>query len=239
MSAVVLLSGGLDSAVTLAIARQSYRCYCLTVDYGQRHQAELNAAQRVAKSLGAAEHKQITVDLSLFGGSALTDESIAVPLTESPGIPATYVPARNTILLALALAYAETSRATHIFIGANAIDYPGYPDCRPEYIAAFQQLANVATKSAVEGERVTIHAPLIALSKERIIRRGVELGVDFSDTVSCYRATKDGLACGLCDSCRFRAQGFRAAGIADPTRYAPSIAALNKTRDPDGSGRLA
>jgi 7-cyano-7-deazaguanine synthase len=224
MNAVVLLSGGLDSAVTLAIARQNHACFCLTLDYNQRHRAELNAAVRVARQLTAAEHQVVALDLASFGGSALTDRGIAVPQSPGVGIPATYVPARNTILLSLALAYAEVNRANAIFIGANVIDYSGYPDCRPEYIAAFQKVANLATKSAVEGTRVTIHAPLIDLRKAEIIRRGVELGVDFSSTVSCYLATNEGLACGLCDSCRLRAEGFRAAGISDPTRYAPSIA---------------
>lgn len=224
MKAVVLLSGGLDSAVTLAIARQNYACFCLTLDYKQRHRAELDAAKRVARGLRAAEHKVIELDLSSFGGSALTDREVAVPLTRTAGIPVTYVPARNTILLSLALAYAEVSAAGAIFIGANAIDYSGYPDCRPEYIGAFQKLANLATKVAVEDKPVSIYAPLIDLSKAEIIRRGAELGVDFGSTVSCYQATKEGLACGLCDSCQLRAEGFRAAGISDPTRYAPSIA---------------
>ena len=222
MNAVVLLSGGLDSAVTLAIARQDYRCFCLTIDYGQRHRAELDASRRIART--CVDHKIITLDLSLFGGSALTDDAIAVPLEASEGIPATYVPARNTIFLALALAYAEVAGAGHVFIGANAIDYSGYPDCRPEFLDAFQKLANLATKSAVEGEAVKIHAPLIALGKAEIIRRGAQLGVDFSETVSCYQATKDGRACGMCDSCRLRAQGFHSAGISDPTRYAPTLA---------------
>lgn len=223
-NAVVLLSGGLDSATTLAIARENFSCFCLTVDYGQRHSAELDAASRVARLLKAVEHKVIELDLSVFGGSALTDSRIAVPLAPSNGIPATYVPARNTILLSLALAYAEVTDARDIFIGANAVDYSGYPDCRPEYICAYQNMANVATKTAVQGTPVTIHAPLISLSKAQIIRHGTILGVDFGQTVSCYQATKDGLACGLCDSCRLRAQGFRDAGISDPTRYAPTLA---------------
>ncbi|MGH8770853.1 MAG: 7-cyano-7-deazaguanine synthase QueC [Burkholderiales bacterium] len=223
-NAVVLLSGGLDSATALAIARENFSCFCLTVDYGQRHRAELDAAARVARSLEADEHKVIELDLSAFGGSALTDSNIAVPLAPSTGIPATYVPARNTILLSLALAYAEVTESRDIFIGANAVDYSGYPDCRPEYIRAYQNMANVATKSAVEGRRVTVHAPLINLSKAEIIQRGARLGVDFRLTVSCYLATKEGLACGLCDSCRLRAQGFRDAGISDPTRYAPTLA---------------
>lgn len=222
--AIVLLSGGLDSAVALALARKKFSCFCVTADYGQRHRAELDAAARVARALGADEHKVIELDLSVFGGSALTDQNIAVPLAPGVGIPATYVPARNTILLSLALAYAEVRAASDIFIGANAIDYSGYPDCRPEYIAAYQDMANVATKSAVEGRPVKIHAPLIALGKAEIIRRGTELKVDFGLTVSCYRATAQGAACGLCDACRLRAEGFRQAGIPDPTRYAPSIA---------------
>lgn len=222
--AIVLLSGGLDSAVTLAHARETFSCCCLTADYGQRHRAELDAAARIARALGAEEHKVIPLDLAAFGGSALTDPSIAVPLSPGEGIPATYVPARNTILLSLALAYAEVRGAGDIFIGANAIDYSGYPDCRPEYIAAYQKMATVATKSAVEGRPVKIHAPLIALSKAEIIRMGAELKVNFALTVSCYRATSQGAACGLCDACRLRAEGFRAAGISDPTRYAPSLA---------------
>lgn len=222
--AIVLLSGGLDSATALAIASEQFNCFCLTVDYGQRHRAELAAASRVARALKAEEHKIVELDLAAFGGSALTDASIAVPLEFSEGIPPTYVPARNTILLSLALAYAEVKDARDIFIGVNAVDYSGYPDCRPEFIAAYQSVANVATKSAIEGKLLTIHTPLIASSKSAIIKRGAELGVDFSLTVSCYQATPGGAACGLCDACRLRAEGFRAAQISDPTRYAPALA---------------
>ena len=222
MNAVVLLSGGLDSATTLAIARsRGFACYCLSIDYGQRHRAELVAAKRVADALGAVEHRIVAVDLSSFGGSALTDTTIAVPVDGvKPGIPVTYVPARNTIMLALALGYAEVRDAADIFFGANAVDYSGYPDCRPQVMRAFETLANVATKAAVEGRRVTLHTPIIDLTKAEIIRRGVELGVDYSSTVSCYQATADGAACGRCDSCRLRSAGFTAAGVPDPTRYA-------------------
>jgi len=220
--AVVLLSGGLDSATTLAIARsEGYACYCLSVDYGQRHRAELDAAKRVADALGAVEHRMTTLDLTAFGGSALTDKSIAVP-TEGlqSGIPVTYVPARNTIFLALALAYAEVRGAADLFFGANAVDYSGYPDCRPEYMQAFETLANLATKAAVDGRKLTLHTPIIQLTKADIIRRGTALGVDYGLTVSCYQASAQGLACGRCDSCRLRRGGFEAAGISDPTRYA-------------------
>ena len=218
--AVVLLSGGLDSATVLAIARsQTYACYCLSLDYHQRHVAELNAAAHVATALGASAHRTAQLDLSMFGGSALTDVEIAVPQAPSEGIPVTYVPARNTIMLSLALAWAEVLDARDIFIGVNALDYSGYPDCRAEYVEAFQRMANLATKSAVEGRTITIHAPLIEMSKAEIIARGVELGVDYGMTVSCYQADAAGRACGLCDSCRLRKQGFAAAGIADPTRY--------------------
>lgn len=218
--AVVLLSGGLDSATALAVAKnEGYDCYPLSVDYGQRHAAELKAAERVAQALGARALKHVKLDLTVFGGSALTDASIAVPETPGPGIPVTYVPARNTILLSLALAYAEVLGAQHIFIGANAIDYSGYPDCRPEYLRAYEAMANLATKAAVEGARLTLHAPLVNLSKAEIIRRGVALGVDYAITVSCYQATEDGLACGRCDACRLRRAGFEAAGVPDPTRY--------------------
>lgn len=220
MNAVVLLSGGLDSATVLAIARaEGFDCHCLSVDYGQRHRAELDAASRVAAVLGAREHRFIRLDLTAFGGSALTDQNIAVPTTPTSGIPITYVPARNTIMLALALAWAEVLGAGDIFFGANAIDYSGYPDCRPEYMRAFESLANLATKAAVEGRRLTLHTPIIDLSKADIIRRGTELKVDYAMTVSCYQATHDGLACGECDSCRLRHAGFAAAGVADPTRY--------------------
>ena len=218
--AVVLLSGGLDSATVLAIARsQGYTCYCLSLDYHQRHVAELDAAAQVATALGASAHRTAQLDLSMFGGSALTDTDIAVPQTPSVGIPVTYVPARNTIMLSLALAWAEVLDARDIFIGVNALDYSGYPDCRAEYVEAFQRMANLATKSAVEGRTITIHAPLIEMSKAEIIARGVELGVDYGMTVSCYQADAAGRACGLCDSCRLRKQGFASAGIADPTRY--------------------
>lgn len=221
-SAVVLLSGGLDSATTLAIAREAgFACHCLSIDYGQRHRAELDAAKRVAHALGAVEHRITTLDLTAFGGSALTDTSIAVPLGGvQTGIPVTYVPARNTIFLALALAYAEVRGAADLFFGANAVDYSGYPDCRPEYMRAFEALANLATKAAVEGRKLTLHTPIIELTKAEIIRRGMELGVDYAPTVSCYQATSDGLACGQCDSCRLRRGGFEAAGVVDPTRYA-------------------
>jgi len=219
--AVVLLSGGLDSATTLAIARAEGRdCYCLSVDYGQRHRVELTAAARVAQAQGAVEHHVVTVDLRGMGGSALTDAAIAVPVDGiAPGIPVTYVPARNTIMLSLALAYAEVRGARHIYFGANAVDYSGYPDCRPEYMRAFEALANLATKAAVEGQRLTLHTPIIALAKADIIRRGVALGVDYGMTISCYQADPEGHACGVCDSCRIRRAGFEAAGIADPTRY--------------------
>ena len=220
--AVVLLSGGLDSATTLAIARsEGFACYCLSVDYGQRHRAELDAAKRVARALGAAEHRVTALDLTAFGGSALTDASIAVPTDGvQSGIPLTYVPARNTIFLALALAYAEVRGAGDLFFGANAVDYSGYPDCRPEYMRAFEALANLATKAAVDGCRLTLHTPIIDLTKADIIRRGAKLGVDYGLTVSCYQATAEGLACGRCDSCRLRRAGFEGAGIPDPTRYA-------------------
>ncbi len=219
--AVVLLSGGLDSATCLAIARsQGFESYCLSFDYGQRHRAELAAAERVVKALGAREHRVIDFGLAQFGGSALTDKNIAVPVDGvQPGIPVTYVPARNTIMLSLALAWAEVLGSLDIFVGVNAVDYSGYPDCRPEYIAAFEKMANLATKSGVEGARLKIHAPLIDLSKAEIIKTGSALGVDYGLTVSCYQADDDGRACGVCDSCRLRAEGFAAAGIADPTRY--------------------
>ncbi len=219
--AVVLLSGGLDSATTLALARsEGYACHALSVDYGQRHSAELEAAARVAMALGACEHRVVDVDLGQFGGSALTDTAIDVPMRGvQPGIPATYVPARNTVMLSLALAWAEVLGAHDIFVGVNAVDYSGYPDCRPEYIAAFEAMANLATKAAVEGARLSIHAPLIALSKADIVRRGSALGVDYGLTVSCYQADESGAACGLCDSCRLRRAGFKAANLPDPTHY--------------------
>jgi 7-cyano-7-deazaguanine synthase len=220
-SAVVLLSGGLDSATVLAIAvSEGYACHCLSVDYGQRHRAELAAARRVAAALGATEHRVMQFDLTAFGGSALTDDSIAVPdATNGAGIPVTYVPARNTILLSLALAYAEVRGARDIFFGANAVDYSGYPDCRPEYMRAFEALANLATKAAVEGHPLRLRTPIIDLSKAAIIQRGKTLGVDYALTVSCYQATDDGYACGRCDSCSLRRAGFAAAGEPDPTRY--------------------
>ncbi len=219
--AVVLLSGGLDSATVLAIAREQGRdCYCLSLDYGQRHRAELAAAARVASAAGAREHRVVTLDLATFGGSALTDRSIAVPVDGvKAGIPVTYVPARNTVMLSLALAYAEVRGALDIYFGANAVDYSGYPDCRPEFMRAFEALANLATRAAVEGGRLTLHTPIISLSKADIIRRGAALGVDYAPTVSCYKASDDGRACGMCDACRLRHAGFRAAGIDDPTRY--------------------
>jgi len=218
--AVILLSGGLDSATTLALARRAgYDCYCLSLDYGQRHRAELDAAARVAQSLGAAAHRVLQLDLTAFGGSALTDPNLAVPTAPSVGIPITYVPARNTIMLSLALAWSEVLSARDIFIGANAVDYSGYPDCRPEFIAAFETLANLATKAAVEGAHCHIHAPLINMSKAQIIQQGQALGVDYGLTVSCYQADADGRACGACDSCQLRRQGFAAAGLPDPTRY--------------------
>ncbi len=218
--AVVLLSGGLDSATTLAIAQQQgYACYALSLEYGQRHVAELAAANRVAAMLRPVEHKVIKLDLSTIGGSALTDHSIAVPETASKGIPVTYVPARNTIFLSLALGWAEVVGAGDLFIGVNAVDYSGYPDCRPEYIAAFQRLSRLATKAGVEGHEIKIHAPLIKMSKADIIHTGIGLGVDFSNTVSCYAADENGNACGRCESCQLRTQGFTEAGIIDPTRY--------------------
>jgi 7-cyano-7-deazaguanine synthase len=218
--AVILLSGGLDSATVLAIAREAgYACYALSLDYGQRHNAELAAAARVAHSLGAVEHRVLRLGLGDFGGSALTDAAIAVPEAPTEGIPVTYVPARNTVMLALALAWAEVLGARDIFIGVNAVDYSGYPDCRPEFIEAFEHMANLATRAGVEGTKLRVHAPLQYLSKAQIIRRGAELGVDYVQTVSCYQADADGLACGRCDSCRLRREGFLAAGIPDPTRY--------------------
>jgi 7-cyano-7-deazaguanine synthase len=219
-TAVILLSGGLDSATVLAMAQQQgFVCYALSVDYGQRHHAELAAAKRVADALGAVEHRVINIDLTAFGGSALTDSSIAVPEVASTGIPLTYVPARNTIMLSLALAWAEVLQARDIFFGVNAVDYSGYPDCRPEYVKAFEHMANLATKAAVEGHPLTLHAPLLYLTKAEIIQQGVFLGVDFSMTVSCYQADDEGRACGVCDSCRLRRAGFDTAEIADVTRY--------------------
>ncbi len=218
--AVVLLSGGLDSATVLAIAKsQGYECYCLSLDYHQRHVAELKAAERVANSLGAAAHRTAQLDLSMFGGSALTDNNIDVPEAPTDGIPVTYVPARNTIMLSLALAWAETLGAQDIFIGVNALDYSGYPDCRQEYVSAFQRMANLATKSAVEGKTITVHAPLIDMTKAEIIKCGHALNFDYGMTVSCYQADSEGRACGLCDSCRFRKEGFANACLQDPTHY--------------------
>ncbi len=219
-SAIVLLSGGLDSATVLAMARaQGYRTFALSVDYGQRHIAELAAARRVAQALGAHEHRVMRVDLAGIGGSALTDTTVPVPETPTTGIPATYVPARNTLMLALALGWAEVAGSQDIFLGVNALDFSGYPDCRPQFIAAFENLAQLATKAGVEGSRFKIHAPLIDLSKAQIISAGLALGLDYGMTVSCYQATAEGLACGRCDSCRLRAAGFAAAGASDPTRY--------------------
>ncbi|MBT9612796.1 MAG: 7-cyano-7-deazaguanine synthase QueC [Burkholderiales bacterium] len=219
-SAVVLLSGGLDSATTLAIARsKGFSCYCLSLDYGQRHRAELAAAAKVAQSLGATEHRVMHIDLAAFGGSALTDTALAIPTTPAAGIPITYVPARNTIMLSLALAWSEVLGARDIFIGVNAVDYSGYPDCRPDYIAAFECVANLATKAGVEGKHLTLHAPLIQLSKADIIRQGLPLGVDYALTISCYQADAQGRACGVCDSCRLRKKGFADAACPDPTPY--------------------
>ena len=218
--AVVLLSGGLDSATVLAMAReQGLECYALSVSYGQRHEVELQAAAAVARSLGAREHRVMHVDLAGIGGSALTDKSIAVPTTPTRGIPVTYVPARNTLMLSLALGWAEVLDAREIHIGVNAIDFSGYPDCRPEFIAAFEDLAALATKAGVEGRPLVIKAPLVNMSKAEIVRAGVRLGVDYALTVSCYQADASGHACGLCDSCRLRREGFVSAGISDPTRY--------------------
>lgn len=218
--AIILLSGGLDSITTLAVAmQQGYRCFALSFDYGQRHNAELRAAKRIAEQYRVSEHKVIHLGLDAIGGSALTDAAIQVPETPQAGIPVTYVPARNTIFLAFALGWAEVLEARDIFIGVNAVDFSGYPDCRPEFIEAFQRMARLATKAGVEGGEFTIHTPLIALSKADIIRLGCSLGVDYAQTVSCYAADSDGRACGKCDACRLRAAGFAQAGIADPTRY--------------------
>lgn len=218
--AVILLSGGLDSATVLAIARNDgYDCFALSLDYGQRHRAELTAARRVASALGAVEHKVLPLSLDAIGGSALTDTAIAVPEAATEGIPVTYVPARNTVFLALALGWAEVLGSTDLFVGVNAVDYSGYPDCRPAFIKAFEQLANLATKVGVEGQQFQVHAPLIEMSKAEIIRKGAALGVDYGLTVSCYQADETGAACGVCDSCRLRTQGFKAAGVADPTTY--------------------
>ena len=216
----MLVSGGLDSATVLAIARErGHRCHALSFDYGQRHRVELDAARRVANTLGAVEHRILALPIGELGGSALTDRRIEVPERLGNGIPVTYVPARNTVFLAFALGYAEVLGAHDIYIGVNAVDYSGYPDCRPEFIAAFERVANLATKAGVEGAGMRIHAPLIELTKAEIIRRGAALGVDYSMTISCYQPHTDGLACGRCDSCRLRRTGFEQAGIADPTRY--------------------
>lgn len=220
-TAIVLLSGGLDSTTVLALAHaQGFDCRTLSVAYGQRHAVELIAAQRLSRALGAREHRVMHVDLAGIGGSALTDTRIAVPEQPGEGIPVTYVPARNTLMLSLALGWAEVTGARDIFIGVNAVDYSGYPDCRPEFIRAFEQLANLATKAGVEGAHFHIHTPLIQWSKAQIVREGLRLGVDYSQTVSCYQATPELAACGRCDSCRLRREGFEAAGVADPTRYA-------------------
>ena len=219
--AIELLSGGLDSTTVLALAgSQGYDCLTLAIAYGQRHAVELIAAERISRALGAREHRVMQVDLAGIGGSALTDSRIAVPEQASPGIPVTYVPARNTLMLALALGWAEVSGSRDIFIGVNAVDYSGYPDCRPEFIAAFETLANLATKAGVEGAHFRIHTPLIQWSKAQIVREGTRLGVDYAQTVSCYQATPELKACGRCDSCRLRREGVLAAGIEDPTRYA-------------------
>ncbi len=218
--AVVLLSGGLDSATVLALAAASgYRCHALSVRYGQRHYAELEAAKRIAAALGAVEHRIMSVDLGGIGGSALTDPSIAVPEAPTAGIPITYVPARNTLFLSLALGWAEVLGSEDIFVGVNAVDYSGYPDCRPEFIESFERLARLATKAGVGGARLTIHAPLVLMSKADIVKTGLRLGVDFGSTVSCYQADSAGRACGKCDSCRLRSAGFHDAGVPDPTRY--------------------
>ena len=217
--AVVLVSGGMDSAVTLAIARErGFECYALSVNYGQRHESELLAAKQVAAMLGAVVHKEVHVDLRSFGGSALTSD-MAVPETPSVGIPVTYVPARNTIMLSVALGWAEVLGADHVFCGVNAVDYSGYPDCRPAFIAAFERMANLATQAAIEGHAMHIQTPIIAMTKADIVREGMRLGVDFSHTVSCYQADAAGRACGKCDACRLRAEGFAAAGVNDSTRY--------------------
>lgn len=219
--AVILLSGGLDSVTALAMAKQQgFECYTLSFDYGQRHDVELVAAEKLSKQVGAVEHKVIAIDLRAIGGSALTDNELVVPEDQrEAGIPITYVPARNTVFLSIALGWAEVLSAEAIFVGVNAVDYSGYPDCRPEFVAAFEQLANLATKSGVEGQKLTIHAPLIKLTKAEIIMQGIRLGIDYSQTVSCYQADSEGRACGVCDSCGFRKQGFAQAGLPDPTHY--------------------
>lgn len=227
-NAVILLSGGMDSAVVLAMASEhGYACHALSILYGQRHSVELLAARRVVAMLGAVEHKVLTLDLRAIGGSALTDD-IAVPETPSEGIPVTYVPARNTVFLSLALGYAEVIGAADLFLGVNAVDYSGYPDCRPAFVEAFERLANVATRAGVEGAGLRIHAPLMSMSKADIVREGLRLGVDFAQTVSCYQADNTGLACGRCDACRLRTQGFVDAGIIDPTHYQESPASRHE-----------
>ena len=216
----MLVSGGLDSATTLAMAMQAgYECYALSFDYGQRHRCELDAAARVAEQMQVTEHRCFTLDLAQFGGSALTDKNIAVPKQASEGIPVTYVPARNTVFLSIALAWAETLGAFDIFIGVNAVDYSGYPDCRPEYIEAYQRMATLATKTGVQGHTIQIHSPLIHLSKSMIIQRGIALGVDYQQTLSCYDPSGEGIACGQCEACQLRRQGFAGAGVSDPTKY--------------------
>ena len=218
--AVVLVSGGLDSSTVLALAlQQGYRCYTLSFDYGQRHRSELEAAKRVSELMKVEEHKIVRLDLGTIGGSALTDTTIDVPEQETAGIPVTYVPARNTVFLSIALGWAEVLEADTIFLGVNAVDYSGYPDCRPEYISSFETMANLATRAGVEGKKLSIQAPLIDMTKGEIVSAGASLGVDYSQTVSCYQASMDGLACGKCDSCRLRIEGFNQAGISDPTRY--------------------
>ncbi len=218
--AVILVSGGLDSTTVLAMAQQQgYECYTLSFDYGQRHRAELKAAEATSKAMGAIEHKVVSLDLRTIGGSALTDSNIDVPEDEPEGIPVTYVPARNTVFLAIALGWAEVLEAQHIFVGVNAVDYSGYPDCRPEFIESFENMANLATKAGVEGQKLKIETPLMTMSKAEIVKAGVKLGVDYSLTVSCYQADDEGRACGKCDSCRLRRQGFDQAGLSDPTRY--------------------
>jgi len=218
--AVVLVSGGLDSSTVLALAlQQGYRCYTLSFDYGQRHRSELEAAKRVSELMKVEEHKIVRLDLGTIGGSALTDTTIDVPEQETAGIPVTYVPARNTVFLSIALGWAEVLEADTIFLGVNAVDYSGYPDCRPEYISSFETMANLATRAGVEGNKLSIQAPLMDMTKGEIISAGTSLGVDYSQTVSCYQASIDGLACGKCDSCRLRIEGFNQAGISDPTRY--------------------
>ena len=218
--AVILVSGGLDSSTVLAMAKQQgFDCYTLSFDYGQRHRSELFAAAKVSEAMQVEAHKAVSLDLGTIGGSALTDTNIDVPEYETTGIPVTYVPARNTVFLSIALGWAEVLGANDIFVGVNAVDYSGYPDCRPDYINAFEQMANLATKAGVEGNKLTVHAPLIEMTKGQIIQAGIKIGVDYSATVSCYQADEEGAACGVCDSCRLRKQGFIDAGVKDPTRY--------------------